>query len=356
MSSKIDVPLGTRTYPIHIGHGILKNVAILDKIVLSKQVIILSDATVANLYLNTVKNQLHNKVCSEFIISPGEEAKSLDNFEKIISFMLEKKINRSATIIALGGGVVGDLAGFVAATYQRGISYLQIPTTLLAQVDSSVGGKTAVNHSLGKNMIGAFHQPIAVIADTEALETLTKRDFSAGIAEVIKYGLIKDHSFLKWITENVCSILAQDHDSLNYIVKSSCQIKSAIVKMDERENDIRAILNLGHTFGHAIETFQGYGNWLHGEAVATGMAMAAKMSSRLGYITDINVEDITTLLEKCGLPTEPPKEMTPDDFLTLMSRDKKNLGDKIRLVLLKNMGEAFITEDYPERILIDILK
>jgi 3-dehydroquinate synthase len=324
--------------------------------VLSKQVIILSDATVANLYLNTVKNQLHNKVCSEFIISPGEEAKSLDNFEKIISFMLEKKINRSATIIALGGGVVGDLAGFVAATYQRGISYLQIPTTLLAQVDSSVGGKTAVNHSLGKNMIGAFHQPIAVIADTEALETLTKRDFSAGIAEVIKYGLIKDHSFLKWITENVCSILAQDHDSLNYIVKSSCQIKSAIVKMDERENDIRAILNLGHTFGHAIETFQGYGNWLHGEAVATGMAMAAKMSSRLGYITDINVEDITTLLEKCGLPTEPPKEMTPDDFLTLMSRDKKNLGDKIRLVLLKNMGEAFITEDYPERILIDILK
>ena len=356
MMEKIDVSLGTKTYPIHIGHNLLTDTDILSAYALSKQVVIISDTTVADLYLANLKRKLSNKESHEFIIPPGEESKSLAYFEQIISFMLEKKINRSATIIALGGGVVGDIAGFVAASYQRGIKYIQVPTTLLSQVDSSVGGKTAVNHSLGKNMIGAFYQPIAVVADTATLATLGTRDFNAGVAEVIKYGLIKEYSFLKWINENVSSILSHDKESLNYIIKVSCQTKSKIVELDERENGIRAILNLGHTFGHAIETFKGYGSWLHGEAIAAGMAMAAQMSARLGYLDKSELETVVKLFKKCGLPTEPPEAMQTEDFLDLMSRDKKNLGNSIRLILLKNLGEAFITDEYPKEELMATLK
>ena len=356
MTEKIDVSLGTKTYPIHIGHNLIKNTDVLSTYVRSKQVVIISDSTVADLYLSDVKRKLRDKESHEFIIPPGEGSKSLASFEQIISFMLERKINRSATIIALGGGVVGDIAGFVAASYQRGIKYIQVPTTLLSQVDSSVGGKTAVNHPLGKNMIGAFYQPIAVVADTATLVTLGERDFSAGVAEVVKYGLIKEYSFLKWINENVSSILSLDKNSLNHVIKVSCQTKAKIVELDERENGIRATLNLGHTFGHAIETFKGYGSWLHGEAIAAGMVMAAQMSVRLGYLDDSKLETVVKLLKKCGLPTEPPQAMKPEDFLDLMSRDKKNLGNNIRLILLKNLGEAFITDEYPEEILMATLK
>lgn len=356
MTSKIDVSLGSRTYPIYIEHGLLRNSNVLSKTVLSKQVVIISDSTVAKLYLETVKENLHDKQCAEFILAPGEESKTLQNFDRIISFMLEEKINRTATIIALGGGVVGDIAGFVAASYQRGINYLQIPTTLLAQVDSSVGGKTAVNHPLGKNMIGAFYQPMAVLADTSTLETLEKRDFNAGIAEVIKYGLIKDKDFFTWIVKNLSLILSYNKNALRHIVKKSCQNKAAIVEMDERENGIRAILNLGHTFGHAIETFEGYGSWLHGEAISAGMSMAAHMSKRLGYINDIDARAIDNLLTKCDLPIKPPKNMTPEDFLNVMSRDKKNTSEKIRLILLQSIGEAFVTSDYPKDTLISIIK
>jgi 3-dehydroquinate synthase len=356
MTEKIDVSLGTKTYPIHIGHNLIKNTDVLSTYVRSKQVVIISDSTVADLYLSDVKRKLRDKESHEFIIPPGEGSKSLASFEQIISFMLERKINRSATIIALGGGVVGDIAGFVAASYQRGIKYIQVPTTLLSQVDSSVGGKTAVNHPLGKNMIGAFYQPIAVVADTATLVTLGERDFSAGVAEVVKYGLIKEYSFLKWINENVSSILSLDKNSLNHVIKVSCQTKAKIVELDERENGIRATLNLGHTFGHAIETFKGYGSWLHGEAIAAGMVMAAQMSVRLGYLDDSKLETVVKLLKKCGLPTEPPHAMKPEDFLDLMSRDKKNLGNNIRLILLKNLGEAFITDEYPEEILMATLK
>jgi 3-dehydroquinate synthase len=356
MTEKIDVSIGTKTYPIYIGHNLLKDTDILCTYVLSKQVVIISDSTVADLYLAKLRSKLVGKESYEFIIPPGEESKNLAYFEQIISFMLEKKINRSATIIALGGGVVGDIAGFVAASYQRGIKYIQVPTTLLSQVDSSVGGKTAVNHSLGKNMIGAFYQPIAVIADTATLATLSERDFNAGVAEVIKYGLIKEYSFLKWINDNITSILSYDETSLNHIVKLSCQTKAKIVELDERENGIRAILNLGHTFGHAIETFVGYGNWLHGEAIAAGMVMAANMSLRLGYLDESELEIVVRLLQKCSLPTQPPQAMRPQDFLDLMSRDKKNHGNSIRLILLKNLGEAFITDEYPKEVLAATLK
>ncbi len=356
MMEKIDVSLGTKTYPIHIGHNLLKDTDILTTYALSKQVVIISDSTVADLYLGTLKSKLSSKESYEFIIPPGEESKSLGYFEQIISFMLQKKINRSATVIALGGGVVGDIAGFVAASYQRGVKYIQVPTTLLSQVDSSVGGKTAVNHSLGKNMIGAFYQPVAVIADTATLATLSTRDFNAGVAEVIKYGLIKEYGFLKWINENVSSILSRDKKSLNYIIKVSCLTKAKIVELDELENGVRAILNLGHTFGHAIEAFEGYGRWLHGEAIAAGMVMAAQMSLYLGYLDNSKLETLVKLLKKCSLPTEPPHAMKPEDFLDLMSRDKKNLNNNIRLVLLKSLGEAFITDEYPKKVLMATLK
>ena len=264
----------------------------------------------------------------------------------IFDALLEKRHNRTTTLIALGGGVIGDMTGFAASCYQRGVDFIQVPTTLLSQVDSSVGGKTAVNHPMGKNMIGAFYQPKAVIADISVLKTLPQRELSAGIAEVVKYGLICNREFYQWLDHNMESLVAYDTETLAQAVEFSCLDKAAVVAQDEKEGGIRAILNLGHTFGHAIETHQGYGVWLHGEAVAAGMVMAADLSWRLGDITQAEVHHLQALLQRAQLPCVPPKEMSNSVFVDLMQVDKKVLDGKLRLVLLKRIGEAVVTSDF----------
>jgi 3-dehydroquinate synthase len=270
--------------------------------------------------------------------------------------LLENRFNRDCTLIALGGGVVGDITGFAAASYQRGVSFLQIPTTLLAQVDSSVGGKTGVNHPLGKNMIGAFHQPGCVVIDTDTLDTLDDRQLSAGLAEVIKYGLIRDAAFFDWLEINMSALIGRDKQALEYAVERSCAIKADIVAADERESGQRALLNLGHTFGHAIETGSGYGNWLHGEAVATGMLMAAELSARHNWITADAVQRIRQLLQRAGLPTSAPVEMDESRFTALMAVDKKAVDSGMRLVLLKAIGDAVVTGDFKAELLSETLR
>lgn len=316
---------------------------------------VVSNTTVAPLYLDRLLASLDGLKTATVILPDGEQYKTLDTLNKIFTALLEQRFNRGCTLVALGGGVVGDITGFAAASYQRGVAFLQVPTTLLAQVDSSVGGKTGVNHPLGKNMIGAFHQPGCVVIDTDTLDTLDDRQLAAGFAEVIKYGLIYDADFFAWLEENVSAIMARDKMALARAIERSCTIKAEIVAADECESGMRALLNLGHTFGHAIETGTGYGNWLHGEAVATGMLMAVDLSARHGWLDRADVQRTESILRQAGLPTRPPATMSEQQFMDLMAVDKKVVDGGLRLVLLKRIGEAFVTADFQSDLLSETL-
>lgn len=352
----LNVPLGDRSYPIYIGSGLLNNKELILKHTPSSQLLVVTNETIAPLYLDTVLKTLKGQKVESIILPDGEQYKTLETVNKIYDVLLTKKFDRHCTLIALGGGVIGDMTGFAAATYQRGVNFVQIPTTLLAQVDSSVGGKTGVNHPLGKNMIGAFHQPQAVIADTETLNTLEDKELSAGIAEVIKYGLIRDPDFFHWLSDNMNKLLNRDPECLALAIEKSCQNKADVVAADELEAGERALLNLGHTFGHAIEAGMGYGQWLHGEAVATGMVMAAQLSNLQGWIDQPTVDSIVDLISRAKLPVKGPEDMSPQKYLDIMSVDKKVKDGKINLVLLKQLGNAFISNDYNPSLLTDVLE
>lgn len=343
---QINVELGARAYPIYIGEGLLADSSLLARHIPSKQILIISNEMVAPLYLEPVRQGLPGVEVHTFILPDGEQGKNLENFNRIIGRLLEYKYSRSCMIIALGGGVIGDLSGFAAACYQRGVEFIQIPTTLLAQVDASVGGKTAINHPLGKNMIGAFHQPVAVIADIAALDTLPDRELAAGLAEVIKYGLIRDPAFFLWLEANIEALLQRDRRALAHAIERSCLNKAEVVAADERESGARALLNLGHTFGHAIETALAYEKWLHGEAVACGMLMAADLSARLGLLDAPDVNRIGALLAKAGLPAAIHPDASGAALLANMKVDKKARDGMVFLVLLKSIGEAMLTADY----------
>jgi len=352
----LTVELGSRSYPIYIGQQLLGNADLLIGHISSRQVMLVTNDTIAPLYLENVMQQLSDFDTAAVILPDGEQHKNLDTLNTIFTALLEQRFNRDCTLLALGGGVVGDITGFAAATYQRGVAFLQIPTTLLAQVDSSVGGKTGVNHPLGKNMIGAFHQPGCVFIDTDTLDTLDDRQLSAGLAEVIKYGLIRDAGFFDWLEVNMAILRERDKQALAYAIERSCSIKAEIVAADERESGQRALLNLGHTFGHAIETGTGYGNWLHGEAVATGMLMAADLSARHGWLSAATVCRTENLLLQAGLPTSPPAEMDESQFMELMAIDKKVVDGELRLVLLKAIGDAVVTGDFKSDLLGETLR
>jgi len=351
MTRTLQVALGQRSYPIYLGPDLIRDPQCYRPHIRGKQVMIVSNETVAPLYLAQVEQALAGYRVKEVILPDGEQYKTLEIWNRIFDGLLANRFGRDCTIVALGGGVVGDMAGFAAACYQRGVAFVQVPTTLLAQVDSSVGGKTGVNHALGKNMIGAFHQPRAVIADTNALNTLPDRELSAGIAEVIKYGLIRDAEFFAWLESNLEVLLARDPSALSHAVERSCQNKAEVVAADEREAGQRALLNLGHTFGHAIETGMGYGNWLHGEAIAAGMCMAADMSHRLGWMDEVAVARTRALIAAAGLPVDPPSDLTSGQFRKLMAVDKKVQDGRLRLVLMRGIGESLITGDFdPSRL------
>lgn len=352
---ELTVELGERSYPIYIGKNLLAQPEYFLPHIKGKKVVIVTNQVVAELYLGKLEQTLANFQPDSVVLPDGESFKDWQTLQLIFDAMLEKKHDRSSTIVALGGGVIGDMAGFAAACYQRGINFIQVPTTLLSQVDSSVGGKTGINHPLGKNMIGAFYQPQAVVIDLASLGTLPPREFSAGMAEVIKYGLIYDEEFLAWLENNIDLLMAQDLQALGYAIERSCAIKAQVVAQDERESGLRAILNLGHTFGHAIETEQGYGNWLHGEAVAAGTLMALYMSQKIGWLTAEQVKRGCSLLQRAGLPVIPPAQMSADTYLRHMQVDKKAKDGKIRLVLLKNIGQAVITDQYPAELLREVL-
>lgn len=332
-------------YPIYIGRGLLARAGELLRQNWSGQhQIIVTDDTVAPLYLEQVRRALEpEKLVDEIIIPAGEKHKTLETFEVICSQLLQKQVRRDAILVVLGGGVVGDIAGFAAASYQRGISFAQLPTTLLAQVDSAVGGKTAVNHTLGKNMIGAFYQPNCVITDLDTLNTLPSRHFIAGLAEVVKYGLILDIQFFEWLEENIDALLSQQEASLIHAIERSCAIKAEVVGTDEREQSgHRALLNLGHTFAHAIEANLGYGEWLHGEAVGCGLILAARLSAQLGLLNNDSVNRITALIKRLGLPTKKPPQLDAKTMLASMALDKKNVTRHRRYVLLRDIGDASI--------------
>lgn len=347
----LTVDLADRTYPIHIGKQLIGNGSLLAERIRGRQVYVVTNETVAPLYLDSVLSAVQGYQVDTTILPDGEQHKSLEVLNQIFDGLLSARHNRTTTLIALGGGVVGDMAGFAAACYQRGVDFVQIPTTLLAMVDSSVGGKTGVNHPLGKNMIGAFHQPRLVLADTEVLQTLPERELAAGIAEVIKYGLIADYKFFEWLEENMDALLQRHESALAYAIQRSCENKARVVALDEKEGGVRAILNLGHTFGHAIEAAQGYGRWLHGEAVGAGMVMAADLSHRRGSLSAGDLARTIALIERAGLPIKAPADMMPEDFLSLMGVDKKVLDGRLRLVLLQALGEAVITSDIDEALL-----
>ncbi|MBN59561.1 3-dehydroquinate synthase [Thalassolituus sp. UBA3500] len=351
----LTVDLGDRSYPIYIGPGLLRNKELYSPHIKGRQVLIVTNETVAPIYLDDVMSALTDYQVDTVILPDGEKYKDLDTLNMIFDELLDRRHNRTTTLIALGGGVIGDMTGFAAATYQRGVNFIQVPTTLLSQVDSSVGGKTAVNHALGKNMIGAFHQPQAVIADTDTLETLPLREMAAGMAEVIKYGLISDSEFYAWLQDNVAGLMSGDDESLAEAIYRSCENKASVVAQDEREGGIRATLNLGHTFGHAIEAHQGYGKWLHGEAVGAGMMMAADLSRRLGYLSEKDEHDLLRLLQAAHLPVKGPRDMSCDDYISRMAVDKKVLDGALRLVLLKGIGEAYITSEVPRDLLEETL-
>ncbi len=343
----LHVALGERSYPIYIGEQLLSEPDLFAAHIKSKEVLIVTNETVAPLYLDEIKSALTAYRLETVILPDGEQFKTLEIMQRIFDGLLQARMSRQVTVIALGGGVIGDMAGFAAACYQRGVPFIQVPTTLLSQVDSSVGGKTAVNHPLGKNMIGAFYQPQCVFADTSTLNTLDDRQFAAGLAEVIKYGLINDAEFFDWLEANMAGLIDRQPELLAQAIARSCQDKADIVAADEREQGVRALLNLGHTFGHAIETGCGYGVVLHGEAIAIGMVMAADLSQRLGWLNLATVERIKALLIAAGLPVNVPSEMTPERFMDLMAVDKKVQDGAIRLILLKAIGQAVISDDYP---------
>jgi 3-dehydroquinate synthase len=352
----LKVDLGSRSYPIYIGENLLAQNDLLAEHIHGKQIVVISNDTVASLYMASLLAPLENLNAHKIILSDGERYKTLATIESIFDQLLEMKCARDVTIIALGGGVVGDISGFAAACYQRGVDFIQVPTTLLSQVDSSVGGKTGVNHPLGKNMIGAFYQPQCVLADISTLRTLPSRELSAGLAEVIKYGLIAKKPFFSWLENNIDRILELDSDAIEYAVEQSCLCKAEVVASDEHEkNGQRALLNLGHTFGHAIETGMGYGNWLHGEAVGCGMVIAAQFSAKLGWLSGKDVSKISKLVSMANLPIRLPKELTADKMVELMAIDKKVMDGKLHLVLLKNIGEAVLTSKFDQDLLYNTL-
>ena len=355
----LELSLGDRTYPILIGPGLCRDVSLVSKHICGNRVAIVSNETVAPLYLAKLSKALRESGVSvlEIILPDGEGFKNGTTLNLIYDQLMQARCDRSTTLIALGGGVIGDMCGYAAATYLRGIPFIQIPTTLLSQVDSSVGGKTGINHPLGKNMIGAFWQPQMVIADTDTLKTLPRRELSAGLAEVIKYGLIRDYSFFVWLEASMEQLVSCDPEALTYAIKRSCSNKAEVVAGDERETAKeggRALLNLGHTFGHAIEAALGYGTWLHGEAVATGMLMAANLSARLGYLDENDLIRIANLLARAQLPIKAPN-IGAIRYLDLMGYDKKNIGGQLRLVLLKQIGEAITTRDVARAEIIEAI-
>jgi 3-dehydroquinate synthase len=346
----LQVDVGQSRYPIAIGGGLLSNREVLDAHIRARDVLIVTNTTVARLYLGKLTAGLAGRRIAECILPDGEQHKTLQTAGWVFDALIGKKMNRDAAVLALGGGVVGDIAGFAAACYQRGIGYVQLPTTLLAQVDSSVGGKTGVNHSGGKNLIGAFYQPLGVITDIDTLATLPDRELRAGLAEVIKYGCVWDPLLFDWLDHNTDKLLARDVDALTYAIGRSCEIKATVVARDEREQNLRAILNFGHTFGHAIEAATAYETYLHGEAVGLGMLIAANLSHRLGLI-DVAIKDrVREALRKTGLPIEPPR-VGAAKILELMQMDKKVLAGSVRLVLLEKLGRAIVTSDYDQAAL-----
>ena len=354
--NKVTIDLGERSYNINIGANLLIESRELISRIEGDQVFVITNEVVAPLYLQQLLHTLEGKNVEKIILADGEETKTLETAGLIFDKMLQIQLNRSVTVVALGGGVIGDMAGFVAACYQRGVPYIQIPTTLLSQVDSSVGGKTAVNHALGKNMIGAFYQPKLVLADISTLSSLDSRQFSSGLAEVIKYGLINDAAFFGWLEQNIDPVMAQEDKALEYIISKSCLNKARIVEQDEKESGIRALLNFGHTFGHAIETTSGYGKWLHGEAVAQGMVMAAHMSNLSGMLPDSDMLRIIELLKRAGLPTSGSEDLDHGKMIQAMKLDKKVENGRIRLVLLEGIGKAFVTDEYDESHLDSTLR
>jgi len=352
----LQVELGERSYPITIGQSLLANGKLIADAVGGERAAIVTNTVVGPLYLDAIARSLRaaGKRVTEIVLPDGEEEKTWENLQRIYDGLLAEQCDRKTTVVALGGGVVGDMAGFAAATYMRGVPFVQVPTTLLAQVDSSVGGKTGINHPLGKNMIGAFYQPKAVIADTTTLNTLPPRELSAGLAEVIKHGAIIDAPFFDWIESNIGRLMARDPDALAYAIRRSCEIKADVVRQDEREGGLRAILNFGHTFGHAIESGMGYGQWLHGEAVGCGMVMAADLSQRLGFIDAAARDRVAALVQAAGLPHIAP-DLGPERWLELMQVDKKNEGGQIRFILLKPLGAPLITT-VPQEVLLATLQ
>ena len=352
---QVVVELGNRSYPIYIGAGLLQRAADLIGTRLSEQTLVVSNTIVAPLYLETLLDGLTGIQARTLIVEDGERHKTAETMNGIITRLLELQFNRTCTLIALGGGVIGDVTGFAAACYQRGVRYIQIPTTLLAQVDSAVGGKTAVNHKLGKNMIGAFHQPAAVLSDTDVLASLPARELRAGIAEIIKYGLINDARFFGWLEDNIDGLVQRDAACLAHAIEVSCRNKARIVALDERESGLRAILNLGHTFGHAIETALGYKTWLHGEAVAAGMSMAAHLSVKTTGLAQADARRVNALLEKAGLPVSLPDTIRREQLRELMAVDKKTRHGRLHLVLLQEIGKAVVTPEFDEADLEDTL-
>ncbi|ELY21943.1 3-dehydroquinate synthase [Vreelandella titanicae] len=352
----LHVALDERSYPIHIGTELIGRADMLTPYLAGQQVMVVTNETIAPLYLDKLCASLPDHLEVRTVILPdGEQYKTIEQVSRIWDALLEAGFNRRCTLIALGGGVIGDMVGYAAASYQRGVAFIQVPTTLLSQVDSSVGGKTGVNHPLGKNMIGAFWQPKAVLVDIDTLKSLPRRELSAGLAEVIKYGLIRDEAFLSWLEANMPALLDVEPEVVADAIARSCQIKADIVAEDETEQGVRALLNLGHTFGHAIEAHQGYGNWLHGEAVGAGMAMAATLSRRLGWLTDAALARSLAVIESAELPLAAPANMTSDDFLTRMRLDKKNIDTRLRLVLLNALGDACVSDATPVDVLRTLL-
>ena len=352
----LTVALGERSYPIHIGAGLLARPELIVSALPQKRAAIVSNTTVAPLYLARLTRSLEAQGVEvlSIVLPDGEAHKNWETLNHIFDSLLGNRCERKTTVIALGGGVIGDLAGFAAAVYQRGVPLIQVPTTLLAQVDSAVGGKTAINHPLGKNMIGAFYQPLAVVADTDTLTTLPDRELAAGLAEVIKYGLICDTAFFDWLEQNMVRLNERNPEAMAYAIERSCRDKAEIVALDERESGVRALLNLGHTFGHAIEAGLGFGEWLHGEAVAAGMVLAARLSERLGLIARSDVSRVVNILALARLPTAAP-DLGVARYLELMGHDKKVEGGKLRLILLNSIGAAVVADTVPEEVLTAVL-
>ncbi len=351
----LTVSLGERSYPIYIKSGAMSDSSFFVPHIKGNKVVVITNHTLQPLFEDMINQALASFEVSWFAIEDGEAYKTLANYEKIMSFLLANNFARDVTLVALGGGVIGDITGFVASTYQRGVDFIQVPTTLLSQVDSSVGGKTAVNHPLGKNMIGAFYQPKAVVIDIDTMKTLPVKEFAAGMAEVVKYGILGDLEFFEYLEQNREEIKTKTAEQLVYVVKRCCQNKADIVAQDEKEAGLRALLNLGHTFGHAIEAEMGYGNWLHGEAVAAGMVQASEVALNRTWLSEQDVERIKSLLSYFDLPIAGPENMNCGQYLVHMKKDKKVQADTIRFVLPKQLGQAILVKDVTESELNQVL-